>query len=131
MIINKTKRITTQRIKILDYLKSVKTHPTAEMIYNSVKLSLPSVSLATVYRNLNNLADEGEILRLEINNEFHFDADKCCHQHCICKKCGKIIDIFQGDISEYALNKINSESFRADCVTIMFQGLCKNCGRGD
>lgn len=120
-------RITNQRLKILQYLKKVKTHPRAEEVYEKIKAEMPAISLATVYRNLNRLAEEGEILRLEINKEYHYDGDKCSHQHCLCKKCGIILDVFQKDISEYALSKIKSEGFQPSCVTIMFNGVCKNC----
>ena len=96
-------RNTTQRIKILEYLRSVKTHPTAEDIYKHVKKDLPSITLATVYRNLNLLAKQEEILKLEINGEYHFDGDVCYHQHGVCRKCGTIIDIMQKNITAYAM----------------------------
>jgi len=120
-------RMTSQRIKILDYLKGVHTHPNAEDVYEHVKKDLPSITLATVYRNLNLLAEQGEILKLEINNEFRFDADMCYHQHCVCRKCGKIVDIFNKKISEYALKNFKSKEFNADCVNVIFKGLCKKC----
>jgi len=51
-----------------------------------LKKILPTITLATTYRNLNILASDSEILRLEINNEYHYDADISKHQHCFCKK---------------------------------------------
>ncbi|MBW2965454.1 transcriptional repressor [Candidatus Woesearchaeota archaeon] len=120
-------RNTNQRIKILEHLTGVKTHPTAEMVYNAVKKDLPAISLATVYRNLNNLADEGSIVKLEINGEFRFDGDVCSHQHCICRKCGKVMDVFHKEISEYAMKKIRSRYFEPSCVNIMFTGFCRGC----
>jgi len=127
----KKTRMTSQRLKILEYLKSVKTHPTAEVVYRHVKKDLPAITLATVYRNLNLLAEQGEILKLEINGEFHFDADICCHQHCVCKKCGKIMDMFNKDISNYIKNKLKTRGFYPDCVNVMLKGLCKKCKGGD
>ncbi|MBU0666793.1 MAG: Fur family transcriptional regulator [Nanoarchaeota archaeon] len=120
-------RITNQRLKILDFMKNIHTHPTAEIVYNAVKKDLPAITLATVYRNLNLLARQGVILRFEINGEYHYDADMCSHQHGICKKCGKIVDIHQGELSEYAIKNFKSNDFRAECVNIMFKGLCKEC----
>ncbi len=120
-------RLTNQRLKILEYLKSVKTHPTAEEVYRDIRTDLPAISLATVYRNLHFLADQGLILKLEINNELHFDGDTCDHQHCVCKKCGRIIDVFQADISKYALEKITLKEFEPLCVCIIFHGICKKC----
>lgn len=120
-------RNTIQKIKIMNYLSSVDTHPNAEQVYNEVKKEVPTITLATVYRNLNILAEEGKILKLEINNEFHFDADLKNHQHCVCKNCGKIYDNFQEDIDNYAINHVNNEVFDASDVQIIFFGLCKEC----
>jgi Fe2+ or Zn2+ uptake regulation protein len=129
MVINKKRRMTSQRMKILEYLRKVKTHPNAEEVYRNVKKELPAITLATVYRNLNLLAEQGEILKLEINKEARFDADMCCHQHLVCRKCGKIMDVFQKDVSEHAMKKIKSKEFLPECVNIIFWGLCKKCTR--
>ena len=122
------RRMTNQRMKILEYLESVKNHPTAEKVYQAVRKGLPAITLATVYRNLNLLAEEGRILRMEINGEYHFDADMCCHQHCVCQECGKILDVMQKEISEHAMKKIKVRGFEPRCVNIMFIGSCKRCG---
>ena len=122
-------RQTIQKLKILEYLKSVKTHPNVETIYTHVKKQLPTITLATIYRNLNLMADNGEILKLEINNEFRFDGDTSHHQHCVCKKCGIIIDGCQENINEYALKHIKSDKFTPLNVNIIFNGYCKKCGR--
>lgn len=120
-------RMTNQRIKILEYLQSVKTHPTAEMVYNAVKKDLPALSLGTVYRNLNLLADQGLICRMEVNNEFHFDACTDYHQHCVCKGCGNIFDMYEKDLSEYALKKVKLKEFTPLTVSIMYFGYCIGC----
>jgi|TARA_Y100000310_G_scaffold39192_2_gene36794 Fur family peroxide stress response transcriptional regulator len=120
------RRLTVQKLKILEYLRSVKTHPTAEIIYDAVKKQVPTITLATVYRNLNLLANKGKILRLEMGNEFHFDADIGRHQHCVCRKCGKIYDVFQKEISKYAMEKINYDGFNPTNVQVIFYGYCKN-----
>ncbi len=123
------RRNTSQKTKILEYLRSVKTHPTAEKVYNAVKKDLPAVSLATVYRNLNILADEGIITRLEINKELHFDGDISCHQHCVCKSCGKIIDIFNKEVAKCAMKKLTTKEFSPECINIIIYGRCKRCKR--
>jgi len=120
-------RTTNQKIKILEYLKSVKSHPTAYQVYLEVKKVLPQITLATVYRNLNKMADNGEILRFEVGKELHFDADTSYHQHCVCKKCRTIQDVFQPEISRYALKKIDLKMFIPDNVNIIYTGICKQC----
>lgn len=123
-------RNTIQKIRIMDYLESVNNHPNAEKIYNEVKKDVPTITLATVYRNLNLLAEEGKILKIEVNNEFHFDADLRNHQHFVCKKCGKIYDNFQEDVTKYVLNNINNTKFDVSNVQIILYGLCENCKNG-
>ena len=119
--------MTNQRIMILKYLRGVKTHPSAESVFNNVSKGLPAITLATVYRNLNLLANQGEILKLEINNEFRYDGDNSFHQHCVCSKCGNVSDQFQEEISKYALKKFNSHEFDALSVNVIFSGVCKGC----
>ena len=123
----KKNRTTSQRLKILEYLKSVKTHPTAEIIHKAVSKDLPALTLATVYRNLNLLADQGQILRFEIGKEYRFDGDTCCHQHCICRSCGTIIDFEDKKVNDFAIKRLDRKVFEPESVQIMFYGLCKKC----
>ncbi len=119
------KRQTIQALKIKEFLQSVKTHPSAESVYEAVKLALPTITLATVYRNLNQMVEAGEITKLEINNEFRFDANTKTHTHCVCKSCGKIIDDFQADID---IKKLKFNNFTPLSVNIIINGFCGNCG---
>lgn len=122
-----TTRTTIQRMRILEYLKSVHIHPTAEQVHKAAVKKLPMITLATVYRNLNLLADQGEILRLELCGEYHYDADTSFHQHGHCRKCNHIEDFFQEEISKQALGKLKSK-FKAEGVRITYDGLCAKCG---
>ncbi|MBU1201604.1 MAG: transcriptional repressor [Nanoarchaeota archaeon] len=133
MIINKQvfdikhTRNTFQKLKILEYLRSVKSHPTAEAVYKEVIKQIPTITLATVYRNLNTLAEQGEILRLEVNKEYRYDACIDTHQHFICEECGRVTDSFQEKISKYALQNIQSKNFKVNKVNITFKGICNKC----
>lgn len=120
-------RKTIQMQKILDCLRGVKTHPCAEYIYLELKKEMPSITLATVYRNLNKLACGGDALKLEVNGEYRFDGDTSMHQHCICRECGEIKDCFREEISRKALREFKSPEFRADNVSIKYYGLCGKC----
>jgi len=122
--------MTTQKLKILEYLNNYKDHPNAETIYKEVKKQLPAITLATVYRNLNLLAEQGKITRFKIGNEYRFDGRSECHQHLICIKCGKITDICNKQVSDYALNNLKTPEFTPESVSIKLYGLCKSC-RGD
>ena len=58
-------RMTHQRRLILDELKKLKTHPTADEIYVIVRKKMPRISLGTVYRNLEILSETGQIIKIE------------------------------------------------------------------
>ncbi|MBD3204213.1 transcriptional repressor [Candidatus Woesearchaeota archaeon] len=123
-------RRTIQRIKIMDYLKNTKAHPTAEKIHKKIKKQIPTISLATVYRNLNVLRDAGKIVKIEYENESHYDANLKFHQHFICRKCKKISDIHNENITKYAIKNIDYEKFMPEKVKIIYYGICKKCKGG-
>jgi len=123
----KKSRVTNQRLKILEYLRSVRTHPTAEMVYKEVIKELPNITLATVYRNLNHLADNCEIQRFEVNCTSRFDGNISFHQHCICKKCGHIKDLFEKKISEDIIKRIRTKGFEPQSINVLIYGFCKSC----
>lgn len=91
----KTKqRVTKQRMVILEELKKVKTHPTAYDVYEMVRQRLPHISLGTVYRNLEHLASQGDIRRLDLGTgQRRFDADMDDHTHIRCACCGRVDDV--------------------------------------
>lgn len=121
------RRNTIQRTRILEYLRGVHTHPTVEDIYNVIKKEIPTISLATIYRNLNVLEQNGEVMKLEVNNEAHYDAVTCFHQHGICRSCHKILDADKSEIADIALKGCSIADFEPDFVQIIYYGICKEC----
>lgn len=121
-----------QREIIIDYLKSVKTHPTAETVYEEVKKEDKKISLGTVYRNLDKLSDMGLIQRIKMANEKdRFDGDVSLHYHGKCIKCNSVIDIFLKEnidlsIDEYVKNETNINVVSHD---IIFNVICPNCDK--
>lgn len=86
--------VTKQRKEILGIVQEYDGHPTVEDIYGRVKKTFPNIGMGTVYRNLNILADGGEIQRIQVPNEpVRFDKALSPHDHIICVKCGTILDI--------------------------------------
>ena len=115
-------RRTKQHDTVRQNLKSRHDHPTAEMVYGSVRQTIPDISLATVYRNLRNMADEDEIISFTQSGKEHFDAVNVPHMHVCCKICGKIEDVFFPD--EDSGLEFN-DGFRVDNVIV--QGICSDC----
>ena len=119
------RRNTRQRKIILDDVCSRCDHPDAEAIYNQVSKQDPNISLATVYRNLSVLADEGLINHIQLPDADRFDLTTEAHYHFICEKCGRLLDI----PIEY--NKELDTSVEGGFVIhshqTLFKGLCPEC----
>lgn len=103
-------------------------HPTAEVIYNRVRDIIPNVSLGTVYRNLNALADNGYIKRIGVsNNQDRFDKTVTNHHHIRCIMCNNVNDIFS-DTAEEFYDKIELETeYKIISKDLVFEGICPNC----
>ena len=121
-------RMTKQRAAILEALRSVTTHPTADEVYAMVRETLPHISLGTVYRNLDLLAEAGEILRLEKSGtQKRFDGNTRPHFHVRCERCGKIGDVFT-QIHLPACDGLEVEGFAAvNYMELVFSGVCWEC----
>lgn len=121
-----TKR-SLQRELIKENLISRYDHPTADMVYHSIRQELPNISLGTVYRNLRFLVEQGNALSLKLGDgREHFDGHVKPHYHFICSECGAIEDIFMDELSicsqatKHCSGEIQGHS-------TYFYGLCKNC----
>ncbi len=117
-----------QREAVLVYLRSTRSHPTAEQVYDEIRKKFPKISLGTVYRNLNLLAGQGEILRLNCGDGVeHYDAMTDPHNHFICQHCGKVMDL---DIAlDPVMDLEADENFpgKIEGHKIYFYGICENC----
>ena len=120
-------RLTNQRRMILEELKSVTTHPTADEIYGMVRQKLPRISLGTVYRNLEVLSSLGLVRKLEnAAGQKRFDGDVSPHHHIRCDTCGKVGDIFDApDIS--GIEQGVSTDFQITGLSLEFSGICPQC----
>ena len=122
------KRYSRQRELIFEALKHTKEHPTAEMVYQWLKPENPSLSLGTVYRNLNLLAEEGAITRMPFPVE-RYDADTHPHPHFCCDECGSVYDLdllYDPTVDEKA-RQASGHDVTGHQVT--FHGVCVQCRR--
>lgn len=127
--LSKKERMTAQKSFIFSYLKSVKSHPSAEVVYKEVKKKLPNISQGTVYRVLNNLKDKGEVQVIDTKNIVHFDADISDHAHFICEKCGNVFDVIDECTKCGVLKSKRTKVGKINKYKINFYGECKNCKR--
>lgn len=122
------KRNTIQRKLTLEAVKRLHCHATAEEIYKEVRLDYPSLSRATVYRNLNELVECGEIGKLQVpGGAVHFDHLCHNHYHARCVKCGKLFDVDLAYMGDLTSGIKDLDGFIFSGYDLMFKGICHNC----
>ena len=124
----KKNRMTRQRQIILEELHGLKSHPTADEVHEVARRRMPRISLGTVYRNLEILCDNGNILRLDMcGSRMRFDGNASCHYHARCTKCGRVDDAPIPPIVEIAGAMQFIESYRILDYRLEFLGICSRC----
>ncbi len=122
------KRNTVQRALVLETVKSLQSHATADEVYNSIVEKHPDISKGTVYRNLNLLSEMGEIRKREIPGGAD-RYDHLCHDHyharCIC--CGRVVDVDMDFIAELEKKILNTNGFEFTGHDVIFKGFCDEC----
>ena len=121
-------RMTRQRRVILEELRKVNTHPSADEIYEIVRKRLPRISLGTVYRNLEILSEYGDIQKLEPGCSLkRFDGNPTEHCHIRCVYCDRIADAPMASDLEIDLARVDSTDFDIIGHRLEFLGVCPTC----
>lgn len=122
-------RMTTQRMVILEELRKVHSHPTADELYAMVRARMPRISLGTVYRNLDFLTESGEILKIDAAGSIRrFDGDTRPHQHVRCSVCGRIGDVMP-PLPTPAVDGVRVDGFQITSSRIEYEGICDECAK--
>lgn len=121
------KRNTIQKQIILKYLMNTKTHPTAAELYNMIKQDYENIGQATVYRNLKQLEEQNMIIIVSSKNNIkRYDGNINYHNHFICEKCGKVIDVMdETKIDTDVIEKNNNVKILNTKIT--YEGICNKC----
>ena len=121
-------RMSRQRQVILEEVWNVRTHPTADEVYEMVRLRLPKVSLGTVYRNLDRLSREGLISTIEGAGQRRYDGEMDEHVHLRCTVCSYIGDVDSASILPGLLKDLAGD-FEVSSCQVEFQGVCGECSK--
>jgi len=122
-------RLTSHRLALLRMIAASDDHPNAAQLYESLRKQFPTISLATIYKTLIMLKDEGEVLEIELHSDSHYDGNKpYSHPHLVCTQCNRIID---GD-DLLSLQSIDQQiaqkyGFKVQREQMVFYGLCPEC----
>ena len=122
-------RLTPQRDVLLRALSSTMGHPTADDLVRKVRKILPTVSHATVYRNVQELVRAGLIGTLERSGAaVQFEMNPDHHHHFICRRCGQVWDVYLNQVAVTVDRQRSPLSgFRIDRRDVQLQGLCACC----
>ena len=122
-------RITPQRLAIVQILAKSDGHPSAENIHAQIKNDFPTMSLATVYKNILLIKSLGEVLELGFpDGSNRYDGNKPHpHPHVICIKCKKIVDSDLESLDEMKKEVALETNFKILNHRLDFFGICSNC----
>ena len=122
-------KITPQRLALARTLSSSEGHPSVEAIYDHVKHDFPTMSLATVYRNVMLIKSLGEVLELGFaDGSRRYDGNKPYpHPHVVCVKCGKIIDPDLSGLEDMTQEVSDETGFKILTHRLDFFGICREC----
>lgn len=113
-------RKTKQKELVFNIVKNSYNHDSANEIYEKALKTMPNISLATVYRVLNELVQKNLLKRIKINNNIeHYDYIRHKHYHFVCNSCQMI-----KDVNDCSFNNIKTD-FQIDDV--IFYGMCNDC----
>ena len=116
--------VTKYAKEILEIVESSYSHMTAEQVFEQLQKTYPTVVLATVYNNLNRLWEENRIRKVSVEGmPDRYDRIQR-HDHLVCKKCGKLLDIDLGDLTMQLEKKAGIPILSYDLKLLY---LCEEC----
>lgn len=129
---------TRQRDELRAFLETVPgKHITAGDVCEYFKQSGTPIGMATVYRQLEKMVDEGVVSKYTIDPgspacfEYvgaHLSQDQC--YHCKCQVCGKLIHMHCEELSDFQQHVLSHHGFKIDPMRTVFYGVCESCAEG-
>lgn len=123
-------RVTAQRVAVAEVLANSIDHPSAQDVYERVKLHFPHITLATVYNTLSVLSERGFVQPLHFRSGTRYDANLLPHANLICGECGSIADANMdedGAIANLRETFSKASGFQVVGQRLDFYGLCSRC----
>ncbi len=122
--------LTKQRKVVLQVIREAEEHLTANEVFENSKQLLPTISFATVYNSLRYLKDEGHIGEVSFGNGANrYDRMTSRHDHAICNKCGKLVDMELEMPAELIKTAVKYSKFKPESIELTLRGLCPECSK--
>ncbi|MDO5495630.1 MAG: Fur family transcriptional regulator [bacterium] len=126
-------RMTRQRAAVLDLLGDTPDFRSAQQLHEDLLTRGESIGLATVYRNLTVLAEQGrvDVMRIGEENLFRKCEQTHHHHHLVCRECGRTVELSGENIERWAAGLGAETGFTEIDHTLELVGLCGNCSEKD
>jgi Fur family peroxide stress response transcriptional regulator len=122
--------LTKQRQAVLQVIREADEHLTANEVFEDARRLLPGISFATVYNSLRFLKQEGLIGEVRFGNDAtRYDRKLSRHDHALCNKCGKLVDLELSIPVELLEVASNLSKFKAESIELTLRGLCPECNK--
>ncbi len=120
-------RMTLQRRMILKAIEDLHSHVTAEVVYDQLKVSMPELSLSTVYRNLKTLADEGKVSVSDLGGGLVYETVQSIpHHHLVCLSCSRVFQLDHDRVQPF-FTRIEQSGFLVATNHLCIYGYCPEC----
>lgn len=125
-----TMGLTKQRQAVLQVIRESEEHLTANEVFEDARRLLPGISFATVYNSLRYLKNEGLIGEIQFGLDANrYDRKLTQHDHAICNKCGKIVDLELALPVGLFQEAAERSNFEAESIELTLRGLCPKCSK--
>lgn len=122
------KRNTIQKQLVLDAVAQLADHPTADEVYACIVKNHPTVSKATVYRNLSSLSEDGILRHVRMpEGANRFDHTLKPHFHIECMSCGALRDVWMQSDEKLSREVERTTGYSQVQYDIVFTGVCSAC----
>ncbi|TRZ35784.1 transcriptional repressor [Niallia circulans] len=121
-------RLTPQRHELINILSKGNKHWTVEELYQLLNESMPSVSITTVYNNINLFCELGLVKEIQFGESLSkYEWKKEDHYHIVCSECGEMVDVWYPALKEVEVFAQSISKFNISSHNLQFYGTCSNC----
>lgn len=122
--------LTPQRKLVYEAVSDRADHPTAADVIERLRQQGHKLAYATIYNSLRYLTDAGLIQELKIGDTLtRYDACTEAHHHTICRRCGRVDEVFASLPPDYFQTVAQETGYHLDDIQLVFRGLCPDCAR--
>ena len=119
-------KVTPQRLEIVDIVVT-QGHITIDNLYKKLQMKFPTLSLATIYKNINKMCESLFLSEVKIPNQKNvYELTKAEHMHIVCTKCDTIMDL-KLNTDELVSKAQDATNYIITNSSIVFDGLCPSC----